>query len=112
MAHEKYWPPTREGVHVDPFGEVTVPERKRSWSQHRYYSTYDRDVMTVWILHADGGRVRYYVGGPVSARAVINNLRPGAVHLVEWGRTERPEPQRFPLELIERARLAQPDGGR
>lgn len=103
MAEPKYWPPTREGVSFDPFGEVVVPGKPRSWSLHRYYSTYDQDPMTVWIVHADGGRVRYFVAGPVSARAVVRSLRPGDVHLIEWGRTERPGPHRFPAELVERA---------
>lgn len=97
--------PSREGVVIDRFGEITVPPKPRSWSQRRYYETYDEDVVTIWMLYPDGARAVFTVRGPLSARAVIRGLRPGAMHLVHWGRRPEGKPV-FPEELVERATCA------
>ena len=95
--------PSREGVEIDQFGDVTVPAKPRSWSMRRYLETYDEDRITVWVLHADGARAVFTVRGPLSARALIHGLRSGSLHLVHWGRYPEGKPV-FPVELLERAR--------
>lgn len=95
--------PTREGVTVDPFGDVTVPDKPKSWSQRRYRETYDADPMTIWVAYLDGGRAVFTAGGPLSARALLRGLHLN-VHLVRWGLP--PEgASRMPAELLERAGL-------
>jgi hypothetical protein len=99
--------PSRDGVVIDPFGDITVPDKPRSWPKWRYLATYDEDPVTVWMLYTDGARAVFTVRGPLSARAVVRSLRPGTLHLAQWGRRAEGKPI-FPMELVDHALLNPP----
>jgi hypothetical protein len=102
--------PTREGVVIDPFGGIIVPDKPRSWSQRRYLETYDEDAVTIWMLDTSGARSVFTVRGPLSARAVLRSLRPGTLHFAHWGHRPEGKPE-FPIELETHARMVRGEHG-